>query len=116
MEVKKRLRDAADRSGEPRASWRRLGVLLIGMLLGVAACHRQAGQPAPAAQSASATRDASPLASDSAGDDLFDTQRHPDVATGVALDPETLTPSQRKYGIAPTRDPRVTYAPDVILM
>jgi hypothetical protein len=113
---KKRLRHAADRGQQPRASWPRLTVLFIGMLLGVAACHQQTGNPASGAQSAGGTQDASPLASGSDGDDLFDTQRNPNVATGVALDPETLTPSQRKYGIAPARDPRVTYAPGVILL
>ena len=35
---------------------------------------------------------------------------------GTPLDPHQLTPSQLLYGIAPKRDPRVVYAPDVILM
>jgi hypothetical protein len=51
-----------------------------------------------------------------AADRFFDPRQNPAAAIGVPLDPRALTSSQLQYGIAPKRDPRVTYAPDVILM
>jgi hypothetical protein len=53
---------------------------------------------------------------EAAGDRFFDLAHNRGAAVGTPLDPRRLTPSQLQYGIPPKRDPRVTYAPDVILM
>ena len=107
---------------EPRnespARARRYSLMGILIIAGICACSKQGGHPAPAAQPAAVTQNPSPAALPSGGsnDEMFDAKRYPNAVTGVALDPEKLTPSQRKYGVAPQRDNAVTYAPDVILM
>ncbi|MEP6548681.1 MAG: hypothetical protein ABJD53_14560 [Gammaproteobacteria bacterium] len=41
---------------------------------------------------------------------------NPDAAVGHFVDPKKLTASERKYGMAPKRDPHVKYADGIILM
>ena len=57
-----------------------------------------------------------PTASLPAAADYFDLRSHPDAIVLKPIDPATLTESERKFGIAPKRDPRVEYQPDIILM
>lgn len=47
---------------------------------------------------------------------MFDPKLNPDATVGRFVDPKTLTASERKYGMAPKRDPHVKYADGVILM
>jgi hypothetical protein len=90
------------------------------VVLLVAACARKEAPPGPAAlpPQAQKARSQSPPAGTAAmaADRFFDAKQNPRAAVGTPLDPHQLTPTQLKYGIAPKRDPRVTYAPDVILM
>ncbi len=51
-----------------------------------------------------------------AGMDMFDLRAHPNATLLHPLDLNTLTESERKFGIAPKRGPRVEYQPDIILM
>ena len=48
--------------------------------------------------------------------DLFELKAHPDAVVLHARNPATLTESERKFGVAPRRDPAVEYQPDIILM
>jgi hypothetical protein len=48
--------------------------------------------------------------------DIFDLRNHPNATILKPIDLNTLTDSQRKFGIAPQRDPSVEYQPDIILM
>lgn len=98
-----------------------LPTLLAAVIL-VTACGKQsephpatANPPAPpAAPSAPAAPSQSTDAA--AASRFFDPKANPDASFGAPLDPHQLTPSQLQYGLAPKRDPHVTYAPDVILM
>ena len=47
---------------------------------------------------------------------LFDLKSHPDAIILSPVDPAALTESQRKFGVAPTPDPRVEYQPGIIIM
>jgi hypothetical protein len=49
-------------------------------------------------------------------DSFFNPKNYPDAVQGTFIDPQKLTASERKYGMAPKRDPRVTYQDGVILM
>jgi hypothetical protein len=40
----------------------------------------------------------------------------PDTIVGAPIDPHSLSATELRYGIAPKRDPRVTYGDDVIVM
>ncbi len=81
------------------------------------ACGKHPGVPAGSAPAAAQRSQAAQASgSGSAGNRFFDAAQNPGAAIGVPLDPHQLTPSQLQYGIAPKRDPRVTYAPDVIVM
>jgi hypothetical protein len=105
-------------------------ILLCGLL---AACGKQSSKhekPATAAPSAAPT----PAAAASkvpagagveispgshqgeTADRFFDPKNYPDAVQGTFVDPQKLTASERKYGMAPKRDPRVTYQDGVILM
>ena len=48
--------------------------------------------------------------------DIFDLRNHPNATILKPVDLNTLTDSQRKFGIAPQRDPSVEYQPGIILM
>jgi len=48
--------------------------------------------------------------------DIFDPKLHPCATVIHPLDPQTLTDSQIKFGVAPRRDPSVEYQPDIILI
>ncbi|HEY6618330.1 MAG TPA: hypothetical protein VIY68_02185 [Steroidobacteraceae bacterium] len=47
---------------------------------------------------------------------LFDPKNYPNAAQGTFVDPKKLTATERKYGMAPKRDVRVTYQDGLILM
>ncbi len=47
---------------------------------------------------------------------MFDLIRDPDTSVLHAIDPKTLTESQRKFGISPQKSAAVEYQPDVIIM
>jgi hypothetical protein len=87
------------------------GLLTILLLLG--ACKHAASpnddhpqsSPSPAVRS-----------SNSGNIDVFDPKLHPDATVVHTLDPHTLSESQIKFGVAPKRDPKVDYQPDIILM
>ncbi len=51
-----------------------------------------------------------------AGMDMFDLRAHPNATILHPIDLKTLTESERKFGIAPKRGPKVEYQPDIILM
>jgi hypothetical protein len=47
---------------------------------------------------------------------FFDPKNYPDAVQGSFVDPQKLTATERKYGMAPKRDARVTYQDGIILM
>jgi len=47
---------------------------------------------------------------------FFDPKNYPDAVQGSIVDPEKLSATERKYGMAPKRDARVTYQEGIILM
>lgn len=47
---------------------------------------------------------------------FFDPRKYPDAAQGTFVDPQKLTATERKFGMAPKRDARVTYQDGVLLM
>src|SRR5579883_3010695 len=87
--------------------------LVLGALLG--ACGRHATPPPSTGVSVPPLRGTAGT-TEVSSQGFFDAKHNPGAATGVPVDPRNLTPTQLQYGIAPRRDPRVTYAPDVILM
>ena len=87
------------------------------VVLIVAASLRRLALPPP--QRPSPAPPAGELAQASPGtitSDLFELKAHPDAMVLHARDPATLTESERKFGVAPRRDPAVEYQPGVILM
>jgi hypothetical protein len=77
--------------------------------------------PAPAAEAsnvpAAAGVEISPGSQQGeSADSFFNPKNYPDAVQGSFIDPQKLTASERKYGMAPKRDPRVTYQDGVILM
>jgi hypothetical protein len=105
-------------------------LILICVLL--AACGKQSSSPekpataappvpAPAAEASNVPTGAGVEISPGAqqgesADSFFNPKNYPDAVQGTFIDPQKLTASERKYGIAPKRDPRVTYQDGVILM
>ncbi|MEP6547292.1 MAG: hypothetical protein ABJD53_07475 [Gammaproteobacteria bacterium] len=98
---------------------------LIVAVIALSACSRQTNHattavapPAPTAPTAPAAAPAAqPRASAaSAAESMFDPKSNPGAVVGTFLDPHKLTESERKYGVAPKRDPRVKYGGDVIVM
>ena len=102
-------------------------LILICILL--TACGKQTQPPAPArgAAPSSAAREAGAPATASgkmipgsksgeSADSFFDPRKYPDAAQGTIVDPRKLTATERKYGMAPKRDARVSYQEGVILM
>jgi hypothetical protein len=47
---------------------------------------------------------------------FFDPKNYPDAVQGSFVDPAKLTATERKYGMAPKRDARVTYQDGIVLM
>ena len=47
---------------------------------------------------------------------FFDPKKYPDAVQGSIVDPQKLTATERKYGMAPKRDAHVTYQEGIILM
>jgi hypothetical protein len=70
--------------------------------------QREAQKESPGAPSSSASLPP--------GMDMFDLRAHPNATILHPLDLNTLTESERKFGIAPKRGPKVEYQPDIILM
>src|ERR1700722_17654028 len=103
-------------------------VILATVLL--AACGKQspptahpaaAASPTPAAEepSAPAATDAITIPGSQEGESaksFFDPKNYPDAVQGSLVDPKKLTATERKYGMAPKRDARVTYQDGIILM
>jgi hypothetical protein len=93
------------------------------MCLALTGCHKadippaQAAPAPPAARGgASSTPETTPTADDQAPAGMFDMINQPDTTVLHAVDPKTLTESQRKYGISPRRSSAVEYQPDVLIM
>jgi hypothetical protein len=105
-------------------------LILICILL--AACGKQSSPPekpptagppppAPAAEAsnvpAGAGVEISPGSQQGeSAESFFNPKDYPDAVQGTFVDPQKLSASERKYGIAPKRNPRVTYQDGVILM
>ena len=107
---------------------------LILLCVSLAACGKQSSvheKPATAAPAASAPAPAAEASNVPPGagveispgsqqgesaDSFFNPKNYPDAVQGTFIDPQKLTATERKYGIAPKRDPRVTYQDGVILM
>lgn len=83
----------------------------------MAGCRQHADNHATQAPPQTPIPDTAPAGAQKSGTaDMFDPTQNPTASTGVALNLESLTASQKKYGIAPKRDHKVTYAPEVIVM
>src|ERR1700733_5116255 len=106
---------------------RLIGLILASFLL--CACGKQAppsaathsevppAKPAPTAParpSESGTISGSKEGQSAAS--FFDANQYPDAVQGSFADPAKLTAAERKYGMAPKLDPRVTYQEGVVLM
>jgi hypothetical protein len=94
---------------------------VLALLCMTAGCAKKlpSAAAAPAAASTpAAVAHSAPLqpASEPEADAFFDPKTHADYLTGGFIEREKLTPTETLYGVAPKRDPRVTYAADVILM
>ncbi len=81
--------------------------LLIGLTIG---CRK------PAKPASEETRSSTSSPADRSVPDMFDLRNHPNATILKPIDLKTLSDSQRKFGIAPQRDPAVDYQPDIILM
>jgi hypothetical protein len=105
----------------------RTAKLILACVL-LTACGRQAPPaPKPSAAPAPAARDSRPAQASTAGvipgskggesaDSFFDPKKYPDAAQGTFIDPKKLSATERKYGMAPKPDTRVTYQDGVLLM
>jgi hypothetical protein len=96
----------------------------------LAACGKQsppAAHPAAAAAPKPAAKEANTPQAIEAGtipgsqegesaESFFDPKKYPDAVQGSIVDPQKLTSTERKYGMAPKRDVRVTYQEGIILM
>jgi hypothetical protein len=91
-----------------------IGFLAVTLIM--TGCAKHSVTPAASSVNPPASKASRSETSETAGDRFFDRAQNPGAAVGTPLDPHSLSPSQLQYGIAPQRDPRVTYAPDVILM
>ena len=105
-------------------------LILICVLL--AACGKQSSPlekpataapraPAPAAEASQVPTGAGVEISSGSqqgesAESFFNPKNYPDAVQGTFIDPQKLTASERKYGIAPKRDSRVSYQDGVILM
>jgi hypothetical protein len=102
-------------------------LILASVLL--AACSKQAppaAHPADAAPRAAAKETQTPPAMEAgmipgskdgeSADSFFDPKNYPDAVQGSIVDPQKLSATERKYGMAPKRDARVTYQEGIVLM
>jgi len=101
---------------------RRRPLLFAGLALCFAAsgCRKaeapsNSGQPRQAAKPQPSSGNRISLSRDQVAK-LFDLKSHPDAIILGPVDPAALTESQRKFGVAPTPDPRVEYQPGIIIM
>jgi hypothetical protein len=96
-----------------------IGLILASLLL--CACGRQSQAPPPVAKTppAPAAIEAGTIPGSQEGEtaqSFFDPKNYPDAVQGSFIDPLKLSATERKYGMAPKRDPRVTYQEGIILM
>jgi hypothetical protein len=109
------------------ASMRITRLILASILL--AACGKQSppaarpagSAPAPPVEDtrSSAAIEAGTIPGSQAGESsasFFNPKNYPDAVQGSFADVQKLTTTERKYGMAPKRDPRVTYQDGIILM
>jgi hypothetical protein len=107
-------------------------LILICVLL--AACGKQSSAPEKPASAPPPAQAPAPIAEASqvpagagveispasrqgeSADSFFNPKNYPDPVQGTFMDPQKLTATERKYGMAPKRDPRVTYQDGIILM
>jgi hypothetical protein len=95
-------------------------LLYAGLALCIAAsgCRKAEAPSTPGQQIASphlSSATKTPLSRDQVKA-LFDLKSHPDAIILHPVDPGELTESQRKFGVAPTPDPKVEYQPGIIIM
>jgi hypothetical protein len=107
---------------------RRIQAVAFGSLLAVvlclASCHKSPSPSASGAPAESTARNAAPSppsspdapAVDGPPPGMFDLIHDPNTSVLHAIDPKTLTESQRKFGISPQKSAAVEYQPDVIIM
>ena len=100
-----------------RGKWLAPVACVVATLL-VCGCAKHPAAPAATSAPAAAVppTHSQPAADQAASDRFFDPKENPGAVIGEPVDPRKLTASELQYGIAPKRDPRVTYAPDVIVM
>jgi hypothetical protein len=103
-----------------------MGLILALLLL--CACGKQPSVPAahPSAppRTAAETHAPAPIEAGSipgsregeSAASFFDPKNYPDAVQGSFADPAKLTATERKYGMAPKRDARVTYQDGIVLM
>jgi hypothetical protein len=103
-----------------QAQRRPLRFAVLVLCLAASGCRKAEAPSSPGqspqtagAHPASATK--TPLSRDEIAT-LFDLKSHPDAIILHPVDPAALTESQRKYGVAPTPDPKVEYQPGIIIM
>jgi hypothetical protein len=94
-----------------------LGGLLAACVC-LSSCHKSSNPTASGAAADSTARNAAPPppAADGPPPGMFDLIHDPDTSVLHAIDPKTLTESQRKFGISPQKSTAVEYQPDVIIM
>lgn len=83
------------------------------------AAHSAASAPAAGQTQAPAPIEAGTIPGSKEGESaasFFDAKNYPDAVQGSFADPAKLTATERKYGMAPKRDSRVTYQDGIVLM
>ena len=110
-------------SSHPSRGGHAIAALLVASLC-LASCHKSPNQADSGAPSGSAARQAATTpatppdgaAANGPPPGMFDLIHDPDTSVLHAIDPKTLTESQRKFGISPKKSSAVEYQPDVIVM
>jgi hypothetical protein len=101
--------------------------ILTSLLLGAcgkssppsSAAHSAASPPAAGQTQAHTPIEAGTIPGSKDGESaasFFDVKNYPDAVQGSFADPAKLTATERKYGMAPKRDARVTYQDGIVLM
>ena len=82
------------------------------------AAHPDQTAPVPGAERGNAgnTPQSGATTDDGPPPGMFDLINQPDTDVMHAIDPKSLTESQRKFGISPRHSPTVEYQPDVLIM